>query len=579
MDEPTLPTPIVDILVVDDTPANLVAMEAVLRDAHTNLVMASSGAEALKLLLERDFALILLDVQMPDMDGFQTAKLIRSRNRSAHIPIIFVTAYGDDDTQIELAYELGAVDFLFKPVVSQILRAKVHVFVELERRAAEVTRQAKALQEAERRSLEQRLAEARQRWEAEHLRTQMEEQKRAAEEARSRAEQLALTVSEKVRAEKELSRINRRLEEADRRKNEFIAMLAHELRNPLATIVYAVELMKAPEDPDPIFEKARTSMERQLKHLRRLVDDLLDVSRVTSGKIELKKEPRDLQTLAAQAVETSRSEIDGRHHELEVEISTESMVVMADPVRITQVVSNLLNNAARYTDEGGHIRLEVRRDGEEAIVTVSDDGRGIAPEMASEIFEVFVQERSGGGGLGLGLALVKRLVENHGGTVGVQSEGLGQGSTFEVRLPLIQGVAKTTGVMRAVDTTQSALRVVVIDDEDDIRSTLAALLERWGHTVQTAPGGAEGIELVIETRPELVLTDIGMPEVDGYAVMRAVAEKLGDERPRMIATTGYGRGEDRARCAEAGFDSHLVKPVSAEELRRALAGESSFDED
>jgi len=531
-----------DILVVDDDPGNLAAIEVALGDLGRNLVKASSGPEALRHLLAQDFALILLDVNMPNMDGFETARIIRERPRSRHVPIIFVTAYNRDDTELILrGYSLGAVDFLFKPIMPEVLRAKAAVFVELENRAAEVQRQAEMLRAMERREHERRLDEERQLWESQALR------------------------------------------EENQRKDEFLAVLAHELRNPLSPLVTGLELIKAYGIEHEGLDRVRKSMERQVRHLIRLVDDLLDVSRISRGKINLRLEPVELGRVLHQALESAEPLVSERQHELVVEQCDEDLVLYADQVRLTQVVSNLLHNAARYTEPGGRIEVSCGRDGGQAVLRVADNGRGIAPPMIDRIFDIFVQEREGGGGLGLGLTLVHRLVQLHGGAVRAYSEGIDRGSEFIVRLPLMVGdvaglpapheEAEQNGEARA----RRPLRIVVVDDQDDVRESMQALLEGWGHQVQAAADGKSAVELIVSSHPEVAFIDIGMPGLDGYAVARRVRAELAGQSPRLIALTGYGREEDREKARRAGFDTHLTKPATPKDLKRALRSDTDGD--
>jgi two-component system, sensor histidine kinase len=533
-----------DILVVDDDPGNLAAIEVALGELGRNLVKARSGEEALRQLLAQDFALILLDVNMPGMDGFETARVIRERPRSHHVPIIFVTAYNREDTELMLrGYSLGAVDFLFKPIVPEVLRAKAAVFVELQSRTAEVQRQAEKLREMERRELEQRMHEERQRWEAQALRDE------------------------------------------NQRKDEFLAVLAHELRNPLSPLVTGLELIKCYDIEHDGLDRVRESMERQVRHLIRLVDDLLDVSRISRGKIALRLEPVELGRVLHLAVESAESLIAERHHELVIEQCDEQLVLNGDLVRLTQVVANLLHNAARYTDPGGRIEVSCGRDSRHAVLRVADNGRGIAPQFLDRIFEIFVQESEGGGGLGLGLTLVHRLVQLHGGAVRAYSEGNGRGSEFVVRLPLLDEARVTARPAHEAlpegngeSRPGPPLRIVVIEDQDDVRDAMQALLEGWGHRVESASDGKSGIELILRSRPELALVDIGMPGgLDGYAVARRVRAELGPLSPRLVALTGFGREEDRERARRAGFDSHLTKPAGPRELRRVLRSDTDGD--
>jgi two-component system, sensor histidine kinase len=520
-----------DILAVDDDANNLAAIEVALGGFAEHLVTARSGREALRLLLERDFAVILLDVQMPGMDGFEAARLIRARERTRHVPIIFVTAYTRDDADVLKGYGLGAVDFLFKPIVPEVLQAKVGVFVELQLRTAEVERQAHQLTELERREAERKLVAERQRWEAEALREESE------------------------------------------RKDQFLALLAHELRNPLAPMVTGLELIRQYGIEHEGLARVRASMERQVHHLVRLVDDLLDVSRISQGKISLRHEDVEVHGLVQQAVDNVRPLIEERRHELVVEVPEAPLLVHGDPVRLTQVLSNLLNNAARYTDPGGRVRLSCAVDGRQVVLCVADNGRGIASEMLERIFDMFVQEREGGKGLGLGLTLVHQLVELHGGKVRAYSQGPGRGSEFVVRLPLIEPGAAAAASTEQEDEDHEQLRVVLVEDDPDVREAMTSLLEGWGHRVSVATNGPEGVAVISESRPDVALVDIAMPELDGYSVARRVRAALGRATPRLIALTGFGREEDRQRASAAGFDHHLVKPADPRALRRALRRE------
>jgi two-component system, sensor histidine kinase len=563
--------PSADILVVDDNEGNLLAIEAALGELSRRLVKARSGAEALRYLLEQDFALILLDVEMPGLSGYETARLIRSRQRSMRVPIIFITAYSRDDEEVLEGYALGAVDFLFKPIVPEVLRAKASVFVELQQRTLEVSRQAELLREAQRREHERRMAEAEQRWEAEWLRRRMEDERQLAAQMAAKADELETTVRELRRAERALVTMNEELTQADRRKDEFLAVLAHELRNPLAPLTNAVEIMRRTRDP-AMLTRARKAMARQLSHLTRLVDDLLEVSRITSGTIELRKQPVDLNEVIAQAAATSMPLIEERRHHLEVSPCPEPLAVEGDFVRLTQVISNLLNNAARYTDPGGAIEVHGRREGESAIVQVVDNGRGIEPDALAHIFEPFYQSCRGRGGLGLGLTLVSRLVELHRGSVKVASPGRGAGSVFEVALPLTSHAIPLPADGNEISRPHGAAprKVVLIEDHPDILDTTRALLEQWGHEVLAASDGASGLELIARVRPALALIDIGLPDIDGYEVARRVRARGELSGVRLVALSGYGQADNRARAHAAGFDAHIVKPARAEALEQEL---------
>ncbi|HVU04516.1 MAG TPA: response regulator [Polyangiaceae bacterium] len=532
----------VGILVVDDNPANLIAIQAALGTFAGRVVRAQSGKEALGQLLIQDFAVILLDVKMPSMDGLETARMIRARKRSRHTPIIFITAHGRDDREVLQGYELGAVDFLFKPLVAEVLQAKVSVFIELDRRAAEMKRQAELLREHERREHERTLESERRRWEAESLRRQMDE-----------------------------------LEAADRHKDEFLALLGHELRNPLAPIVTGLELLRkklaAAERTDAALVRTCVVMQRQARHLTRLVDDLLDVSRISTGKVELRRSVVALQDIIEQAVATSRPLIDSRGHVLEVRLPEERLRFRCDGVRLVQAVANLLNNAARYTDPGGRITIDCRADGPTVEIAVADTGRGIAPEFLPRIFEKFVQERdAAGGGLGLGLTVAAELVKLHAGTIEAFSDGAGRGSRFVIRIPVDEWLSEPTPLPATPpeDTEGRPLVVALVDDNSDIRDLLQELLGAWGHRVEAAPTGGAGIELIVRLKPDVALVDIGLPDMDGYDVATSVRKTLGDGAVRLVAMTGFGRDTDKRLAREAGFDVHLVKPVDVDSLKRVL---------
>jgi signal transduction histidine kinase len=575
--------PSFDILVVDDNASNLLAIEAALAGLGLNLVTAQSGADALRWLLERDFALILLDIEMPSMDGYETARLIRGRLRTRHVPIIFITAFSRDDREILEGYALGAVDFLFKPIVPEILRAKASVFVELRRRADEVARQAELLRDAERQDHARRMAEERQRWESESLREQMEKERRNATAMAQKAAELARTVARLEQVEADLKRYSLELEEADRRKDEFLALLGHELRNPLAPIVTSLELLRTRSSADAEVQRACQTLDRQVAHLTRLVDDLLDVSRITSGKIELRRQRFPLGEILDRAVALSQPQFDQRQQRLQVEVSDidRAISLELDITRMVQVVSNLLLNAAKYSEPGSRVRLRAGRDDGEAIIGVTDEGRGIDPEMLPRIFGSFVQVKTGGGGLGVGLSLARRLVEMHGGTIQAHSEGIGRGSEFFVRIPIAPAddVPQSTPLERTAPfflepaSLDERMRIVVIDDNDDIRETMQQLLQSLGHVVDVAADGLTGVELVLKERPQVALVDIGMPGLDGYQVAQKLRAELGPNQLRLVAMTGFGQSSDRDRALAAGFDSHLIKPARTDQIQRALKGD------
>jgi signal transduction histidine kinase/DNA-binding response OmpR family regulator len=885
----------VNILIVDDEPGNLLATEAVLKALGQNLVTARSGEEALRLLLRQDFALILMDVRMPGMDGLEAAALVRGRDRTRHVPIIFLTGYDRSDVQLFRGYELGAVDFLTKPIVPEVLRSKAAVFVELARKAEEVRRQGELLREAQEREHERRLAGERQRLEAGHWRQQAERERRAAEElaraegrARERARQQGLVAALGQRAlanadpgvlldeaaglvrdtlgadaaavfellpddwalllragagwdagavgqvrlpagpgtaggallseeplaladlaadprfgvggplqshgfaaaagvlvhgnprpygvlaafaraprefprddlhflqavanvlaaatvrsrhEAELAalrdeladqladmtrlhrlsarlsntlelpavlqevlngvvelqgvergvlvladregggvrlaaaaglgpdeaaaaaagagaaewghpgagsaptggpgngsaplpagcrgawatplrnrageaigaavtyfprphrpserdvrlvelyarqaaaavdnaRLYREIRDSNRGKDEFLAMLAHELRNPLAPVLNALHVVRLAGGDRDTDARAREMVERQIRHMTRLIDDLLDVSRITRGKIQLRKEDVDLAAVVARAVDSARPLVEQSGHRLEVAVGPEPLWLHADPTRVEQVLANLLNNAAKYTEPGGRIWLAAGREGGEAVVRVRDTGIGIPPDLLPRVFELFMQAHSAmdrsQGGLGIGLTLVHRLVQLHGGSVGVHSEGPGRGSEFVVRLPLTSRPASEEAgsppeTAPPAPPARRARRVLVVDDNRDAAQSLSMMLELDGHEVRTAHDGPVALEAVRDYEPEVVLLDIGLPGMSGYEVARRLCAGSDAGRPVLVAMTGYGQEEDRRRTREAGFHHHLIKPVDPQVIRQLLA--------
>jgi signal transduction histidine kinase len=528
-----------DILVVDDSDTNLVAVEAALSALDRRLVLARSGAEALAHLLERDFALIILDVAMPQMDGFEVAKLVRSRARNHTTPILFVTGLAWQDDEILRGYELGACDFLMKPIRAEVLRAKATVFIQLQERTIELHEKAEELRRAQTRAHERELEVQRERFETELLEHQMKQ-----------------------------------LAESDRRKDEFLAILAHELRNPLQPLQTAVELIEA-DVAKPVAPRVRNIIQRQVHYIGRLVDDLLDVARFQTGKLELRKELVHLDKLVEEAVAAAMPAAETRGHLLSVG-GNGAPIVHGDPVRLVQILSNLLSNAIKYTPPNGRIRVEYGVESDRAYVYVADNGRGIAPAVLPKVFEMFVQERvaeSGAGGLGLGLGLARRLVELHGGELHAMSAGTGKGATFELRLPTADPEAFARQAAPApIEPGLRPLRAVVVDDAADLRELVADLLRMKGHEVMAVEDGPSAVALIRSERPDVALIDIGLPEMDGYEVARELRRDLPSAQLRLIAMTGYGQAADKATAMQAGFDAHIVKPASADKIMRALYG-------
>jgi len=686
-----------NILIVDDRPDKLLVYRTLLEELQQNLYTAPSGDAALRQVLERDFALILLDVNMPGLDGLETAALIRSRKKSAHTPIILVTADYGDELRMTKAYSLGAVDYIASPVVPEILRAKVKVFVELYLLAEQAKRQAqerialveeKAAREAAERAshrlaflaeasgtlassldLEATLRELARlvvprfaevallslvSTEGQAERHEMalwtndpehplltaslsglddpllEDTVRRVlrfgklesierDPAGSPAARIALPrglsvhalmlVSLLVRARKlgvvalgldaperhfdadtlamiaELASrgataldnalLFRKIQDEDHRKNEFLAMLAHELRNPLAPISNAVHILRVSEGDSAKLAWARELISRQLAQLVRLVDDLLDVSRITRGKIELKIDSIDVAQVTAAALETSKPNIDAHGHTLSLQLPSEPLHLEGDFARVAQVLSNLVNNAAKYTPKGGRISLSAAREGDQVVFRIRDSGVGIPPEFLGSIFDAFTQvDRTlarSHGGLGIGLTLVRRLVEMQNGTVAVRSEGRNRGSEFTVRLPASTGVVTriaTTAAIARPAPSPAGLRVLVVDDNHDVADSTASIMRMSGCDVHVAYDGKAAIESVQRLRPDAVLLDIGLPSIDGYLVAEHIRAQPENISTMIVAVSGYGQEQDRLRSKSVGFDYHVVKPIDP----TALAG-------
>ncbi len=376
---------------------------------------------------------------------------------------------------------------------------------------------------------------------------------------------------------RQLSEANASLREADRRKDEFLATLAHELRNPLAPVRSAVQVIKIKGPSDPDLDWSRDVIERQVARMARLLDDLLDVSRITRGTLELRRQRVELSAVVDDAVETSRPIIERGGHELRISLPAGPVHLDADPVRLAQIFGNLLNNAAKYTDVGGRIDLRAERAGDDVVVSVKDTGIGIAADVLPRLFDMFSQaepalERSQGG-LGIGLSLVKGLVELHGGTIVARSEGPGRGSEFIVRLAAAAVARGDEASEPAADPSPrlAGRRILVADDNGDAAESLALLLRLLGNEVRTAGDGEQAVELEADFGPDVVLLDIGMPRLNGYEAARRIREQSGDREMLLIALTGWGQEEDKRLTREAGFDHHLVKPAEPAELQRLLA--------
>jgi signal transduction histidine kinase len=524
------------ILVVNDDAASLFALTSLLdqwaEETNYTVMAARSGQEALRQVLLHDFAVILLDVNMPGMDGFETAEAIHQRARSADIPIIFVTAFLADEIDRLKAYQRGAADFLFTPVIPQILHAKVSVFVALATKNEELKRQAD--------KLSQRTTELI----ATNRRLTREIDERQAAERKSHA------------------------------KDEFLAMLGHELRNPLSAISSAAALIGLPGAGTDTIARAKLIIQRQSQHLSRIVDDLLDLSRAMSGKILLSRQPLEMSALVAACLDTFKAT--GRVGNYELSADLAQGWVDGDPTRLEQIATNLIDNALKYTPPGGSIHIAVAPVDADIVLTVRDSGVGIAPELLPHVFDVFVQgsitiDRAQGG-LGIGLALVRRLVELHGGSVSAHSAGTSSGSTFVIRLPrAAQAVPALPALAPAAEADGGKPTILLIEDNDDGREMMSTMLSAYGYSVEEAADGVQGVQRAAALAPDVALVDIGLPGIDGYEVARRLRQHTDTRHIKLIALTGYGLADDQRRVLEAGFDLHLVKPVDINALLEALS--------
>lgn len=655
------------ILIVDDLAAQRLATETALAELGAHVIAVDSGSAALRLLLEQEFAVVLLDVNMPDIDGFETAALIRRRARSQHTPIIFLTA-DSDEIRAAHGYSLGAVDYIVCPFAPEVLRAKVRVFVELSR-----------AQERLRRDAEQRVTLSREQAaraaaedESRRLRVLADvsgmltrsldastlagdllsilipgladlgaivlcergprahtnwlgagapppELEAALDAVITRGVEvleppdaaaaphgavlpltaqgrllgalvLAMTESPRSFARADLDllrviasraavalencRLYQEIQARDRQKDEFLAMISHELRNPLGAIANAVNLLDLIGQPDERAVRARAIIRRQSSHLTRIVDDLLDVTRLAGGGFAVTRSPLRLDELVERTVRVLREAGRFDHHRLVVR--ADPVTIDADSTRIEQVITNLIVNAIKYTDRNGRIEVDVGVEGEEAVLRVRDSGVGIGAELLPSLFDLFVQgaqtlDRSQGG-LGVGLTLVRKLVELHDGRVEATSAGPGAGSVFTVRLPRAAGPSlapRLSGSFAAA--TGEALRVLVVEDNADARAMLRAMLEHRGHDVCEVADGLQALALALALRPQVAIIDLGLPGLDGLQVAHGIRAAEGGDEMILVALTGYGQPSDRLKTREAGFDIHLVKPLDHRRLAEVLA--------
>ncbi len=659
----------VNVLLVDDHPENLLALEAILCSLGQNLVRANSGKEALRCLLNLDFAVILLDVQMPGMDGFETATLIRERERSQHTPIIFLTAFSTNDALVFQGYALGAVDYLLKPIEPEILKSKVAVFVDLFKKTAEVKRQAAQLAAFNAELSEQAATLHKQaqlldlahdaivvrdietrivfwnngaeemygwakaevlgknshkllqtkfpeplaaieaelvrecRWEGELVHTKRDGALIAVasrwalqrdEDGKAAAIlEISSDITNRKQAEEARSRFVREqaarqeAEATNRLKDEFLATLSHELRAPLNSMLGWARLLRTKKFDENTTAKALETIERNAKLQAQLIEDILDVSRIIQGKLRLNLRPVSLVPVIEVAIDTVRPAAEAKAIQLATGLESSVQLVSGDPDRLQQVVWNLLTNAIKFTPQGGRVEVQLEHADSYARIRVNDTGIGISPDFLPHVFERFRQADStttrSHGGLGLGLAIVHHLVELHGGKVYVDSEGEGQGATFTVELLLThcrseaseikQVHSKHNGVASADLSSINSLQVLVVDDDPDTRDVLTTVLEQYGAKVTAVASVGEAVKALEQLHLDLLISDLGMPDEDGYGLIcqvRALEVERGKKIP-AIALTAYANDEERIRALSAGFQLHLPKPVEPAKLIAVVA--------
>lgn len=667
----------INILLVDDEPRNLEALETVLDNPGYRLVRATSADEALLAILAEEFALMILDIQMPGMNGFELAQMIKGRKKTAGVPIIFLTAYYSEDQHVLEGYSTGAVDYLHKPINAMVLQSKVAVFAELHRKTRETTLTNRALMAeiSERRLAQEQLRELNETLD-QRVRERTEELRESETRFRMMANamsqlawmarpdgsvfwynerwydytgttlrqmegsgwqsvldpmalpevlarwkacvatgepfemtfplrgadglyRLFLTrgiplkdaegrvwqwfgtntdIDELKRTEAALAARTAELMQADRNKDEFLAMLAHELRNPLAPLRSAAEVLKMADASSEESRQSQRILSRQIENMTRMIDDLLDVSRITEGRIELRRQPVALEAILTAAASLVRSSCAAHGQKLELFLPDEPVFLEADATRLEQIFGNLLTNACKYSGEGANIWLSAERaagtDPPEVIIRVRDNGIGIAPELLPCIFDLFVQasrslDRSHGG-LGIGLTLVQRLVKLHGGSIEAHSEGPGKGSEFVVHLPMLKEAPPQVSPPSPAVISESPKRILIVDDNTDSASSMAMFQSHRGHETRTAFTGPDAVAAAAEFLPDIVLLDIGLPGMDGFEVARRLRAMPGLAGVFIIAMSGYGREEDRVEADLAGFDDYLVKPLDLDYLRELL---------
>jgi len=507
------PSPEYTILNVDDHDAGRYAKSRILQLAGYQVVEAATGADALRLIREAKPQLILLDVKLPDVDGTQLCRTIKSDPLSAHVMVLQISAVHTTRADRVHGLECGADTYLIEPVQADELLATVNALLRLYDR------------------------------------------------------------------ERENRQLVAQLRNADRQKDDFLAALAHELRNPLGVVSNAFDILPETQTPEPVSQELRDIIGRQIGVMSRLVDDLLDVSRIARGQIGLAREPCDFAAIARQTVDDYRAILESNGLELTLDVPSHSVWVVGDCTRLAQSISNLLQNAGKFTSAGDTVTVKLVDNPDEhcVVLSVRDTGIGMESDFLARIFEPFSQFDPGAGrkgGLGIGLSLVKGLIELHGGEVHARSEGPGHGSEITIRLPTQKFADSRDPARKSTIVDADALacyRILVIDDNSLAARTLQIFLADKGHQVELAVTGPQGLEKARQCLPQVVLCDIGLPGLDGYSVARRLRQELGSNKMFLIAVSGYGQEEDQERAKSAGFDAYLVKPISLKDLERLLA--------
>jgi signal transduction histidine kinase len=550
------------VLIAEDDPRSRYMLATLLAGHGFEVVTASDGVEALEQVRRASFDLLLSDLLMPRLDGFQLCRTIKADPGLRHIPILVYTATYTAPADEELARAAGADSFLIKPSEPDKILAAVEQILHGNPPGRPAPSAAAASEEeGSTPGMLSELAYVRQHNE------------RLMAKLSRKLDQLQQTNAH-------LSERTAQLMDADRRKNAFLAMLAHELRNPLASLRNALSTFHLRGVADPTMRQELDIMDRQVRHLARLVDDLLDVSRIMRGKIQLQTERLDLARLVRTAAEDHRGLFQQAAITLDVAVPALPVWVMGDSIRLAQVLSNLLENAAKFTGTGGQVgvRLTVDTNARHAEISVRDTGIGIEPEMLPRLFETFTQaDRSlarSKGGLGLGLAFVKELTKLHGGEVHAASAGPGRGAEFTIRLPVQPEPAALAQMPAPPRRFEKRFRILVVEDNRDAADSLRFLLELYGCEVAVAYTGPDGVQVAERWQPDVVLCDIGLPGLDGYGVASQLRHNPSTSKARLIAVTGYGTDDDKQRSREVGFDAHLVKPVDPDVLQRVLLQES-----